>query len=142
MTNDTKRLWLRVAIVIVLFACGMRSFAQDTPEARRSVVSTEAVAIDVPVHTHHSITLEGRQLNYIATAGTLRVWQDKGDAEADVFYVSYRKDGGDAAKRPITFVFNGGPGSRSLPSACSRIAGAWSASMTDRSAHRTLIPSA
>ena len=111
MTYDTRRLWLRVATAIVLFACGMRSFAQDTPEARPAAVSTEAASIDSPVQTHHAITVEGGQLDYIATAGTLRVRQDKGDAEAAVFYVSYRKDGEDAATRPITFVFNGGPGS-------------------------------
>jgi len=111
MTNDTGRLRLHIAIAIVLFACGMRSFAGGTPEARPAAVSTEAASIDPPVHTQHSITIDGGQLDYIATAGTLRVRQDKVDAEAAVFYVSYRKLGEDAATRPITFVFNGGPGS-------------------------------
>jgi carboxypeptidase C (cathepsin A) len=100
-----------VATAIVLVACGMRSFAQGTPEARPAAVPTEAASIDSLVQTQHAIAIEGGQLDYTATAGTLRVRPDKVDAEAAVFYVSYRKDGEDAATRPITFVFNGGPGS-------------------------------
>jgi len=111
MTRDTMRLWLRVAAAIVLVACAMRSFAQGTREALPAAVSTEAASIDSSVHTQHSIMVEGVQLDYTASAGTLRVRPDKVDAEAAVFYVSYRKDGEDAATRPITFVFNGGPGS-------------------------------
>ena len=57
------------------------------------------------------MTIDGAQLAYTATAGTLRVRLDKSDAEASVFYVSYDKAGEDVAARPITFIFNGGPGS-------------------------------
>ena len=112
MTHDTRRLWLRVAIAIVLFACGMRSFAQDTPRsAARSRFHRGCLRSIRPCTRITRSHLKAAQLDYIATAGTLRVRQDKGDAEAAVFYVSYRKDGEDAATRPITFVFNGGPGS-------------------------------
>jgi len=111
MTYDTRRFWLRAATAIVFFACGTRSIAQDTPQPGLAAASTDAASIDSPAQTRHAITVDGGQLDYIATAGTLRVRQDKGDAEAAVFYVSYRKEGEDAATRPITFVFNGGPGS-------------------------------
>jgi carboxypeptidase C (cathepsin A) len=111
VTHDNRRGWLRVTIAIVLLTCGTRCFAQSKAEARPIAVVTQPASIDSPVHTHHSIRVEGAQLEYIATAGTLRVQEDKGDAEASVFYVSYRKDDEDAATRPITFVFNGGPGS-------------------------------
>ena len=75
-----------------------------------------ATAADVdatiqPVQTQHAITVDGNRLSYTATAGTVRLRLENSDAEASVFYVSYRKDGEDAARRPITFVFNGGPGS-------------------------------
>jgi len=111
MTHDTGRLCIRVATAIVLVACGVQSFAQGTADARLAVVPTGAASIDSPVQTQHAITVEGGQLDYIATAGTLRVRQDKSEAEAAIFYVSYRKVGEDVATRPITFVFNGGPGS-------------------------------
>ena len=111
MTNDTRHLWLCVATAIVLVACGARSFAQSTPEPPPAARSTEPASMDSPVHTQHAITVEGSQLDYSAAAGTLRVRHDESDAEAAVFYVSYRKNGEDPATRPITFVFNGGPGS-------------------------------
>jgi len=111
MTHYGRHWWLRVTIAIVLLACGVHCFAQTKPEGRPMAVATQVAPADSPVRTHHSITVEGAQLDYTATAGTLRIQEDKGDAEASVFYVSYRKDDEDAATRPITFVFNGGPGS-------------------------------
>ena len=89
--------------------CGLSH--RTHPNRGLQPISTDAASIDSPAQTRHAITVDGGQLDYIATAGTLRVRQDKGDAEAAVFYVSYRKEGEDAATRPITFVFNGGPGS-------------------------------
>jgi carboxypeptidase C (cathepsin A) len=65
------------------------------------------------VATRHSIDLPGgRRLGYQATAGTVRVSRDDGSALADVFYLAYRADS--HAVRPVTFLFNGGPGSASL----------------------------
>jgi carboxypeptidase C (cathepsin A) len=55
--------------------------------------------------------MDGEQLTYTATAGTLLMGVDNSDAVASMFYIAYRKDGEDAPTRPITFVFNGGPGS-------------------------------
>jgi carboxypeptidase C (cathepsin A) len=111
MTCDTRRLWLRMATAIVLVACGTQSFGQVTLDARLAAFFSDAAPIASAVTTKHTIKVEGGQLDYTATAGTLQVRQDKSDAEAAVFYVSYRKNGEDAATRPITFVFNGGPGS-------------------------------
>jgi len=111
MTRDITALWLRVATGIVLIACGLSSFAQSKAEAPVAAASTQTASADSPVHTQHSITIDAEQLDYVATAGTIRVREDKGDAEAVVFYVAYRKQAEDAATRPITFVFNGGPGS-------------------------------
>jgi len=67
-----------------------------------------------PVVTHHQITVEGKPLKYTATAGRLPIKRGDGKIEAEMFYVAYTLDGQDAAKRPLTFAFNGGPGSASL----------------------------
>jgi carboxypeptidase C (cathepsin A) len=70
---------------------------------------------DVPaVITHHEITVNGKLLKYTATAGKLPIKRDDGKIEAEMFYVAYTLDGQDAAKRPLTFAFNGGPGSASI----------------------------
>lgn len=67
-----------------------------------------------PVTTKHSITIDGQKINFTATAGHQSQFNDKGEKIAEIFYISYQRDGVDAAKRPITFSFNGGPGSSSV----------------------------
>jgi len=67
-----------------------------------------------PVVTHHQITLDGKTLKYTATTGRLPIKRGDGKIEAEVFFVAYTLDGQDAAKRPVTFAFNGGPGSASI----------------------------
>jgi carboxypeptidase C (cathepsin A) len=67
-----------------------------------------------PVITHHQIAVGGKTLNYTATTGRLPLKRGDGKIEAEMFYVAYTLDGQDAEKRPLTFSFNGGPGSASV----------------------------
>ena len=67
-----------------------------------------------PVVTHHQISLDGKTLKYTATAGRLPVKRGDGKIEAEMFFVAYSVDGQDASKRPLTFAFNGGPGSATI----------------------------
>ena len=67
-----------------------------------------------PVVTHHQITLAGKTLKYTATAGRLPIKRGDGKIEAEMFFVAYSLEGQEAAKRPLTFAFNGGPGSASI----------------------------
>jgi carboxypeptidase C (cathepsin A) len=54
-------------------------------------------------------------MGYTATAGTLTLADDAGQARARMFYVAYTRDEvADVATRPVTFTFNGGPGSSSV----------------------------
>ena len=60
----------------------------------------------------HSINTAQGKLAYTATAGTLAFYDQSGEQSAAVFYTAYvAKDS--AANRPLTFVFNGGPGAAS-----------------------------
>src|SRR5208282_1090039 len=62
--------------------------------------------------THHSARIGGQTINYTATAATYNIKADDGTVKATMFYVAYTKDGvTDPAKRPVSFVYNGGPGS-------------------------------
>lgn len=63
--------------------------------------------------THHKLNLAGRTLSFMAEAGTIKLMTEHGDELADVAYIAYLLDGTDLAARPVTFVFNGGPGSAS-----------------------------
>lgn len=67
-----------------------------------------------PSVTHHSITVGGKTLRYTATAGRMPIKNGEGTTEALMFYVAYTLDGEPAGKRPLTFAYNGGPGSASL----------------------------
>ena len=65
--------------------------------------------------THHSIRFGDQQLNYTATAANYVINADDGTPKASFFFVAYTKDDvSDISKRPISFVYNGGPGSASL----------------------------
>ena len=65
--------------------------------------------------TQHSITLDGQKIPYTATASTTLLKDEDGTAKATVFSIAYTRDGvKDPGTRPVTFSFNGGPGSASL----------------------------
>ena len=67
------------------------------------------------VVTEHTVTIRGKRVPYTATAGTLPVYDDEGEAVATLFYVYYeRSDISDRTTRPLTVSFNGGPGSSSV----------------------------
>jgi carboxypeptidase C (cathepsin A) len=63
--------------------------------------------------TQHSIDLAGGKLDYTATAGTFSLFNQSGERSAAVFYTAYVAKTADPASRPVTFVFNGGPGAGS-----------------------------
>jgi hypothetical protein len=70
---------------------------------------------ETPVVTHHSINVDGKTLNYTATVAQMPLKNASGETEAHIFYMAYTLAGvTDHAKRPVTFCFNGGPGSASL----------------------------
>jgi carboxypeptidase C (cathepsin A) len=67
------------------------------------------------VPTKHSLKIVGQEIKYTATAGTILLKLEDGTPKASIFYVAYTKDDvGDPSQRPITFSFNGGPGSSSV----------------------------
>ena len=69
-----------------------------------------------PVTTEHEVTINGQPVPYTATCGTLEVTLDAPDKPKErIFYVAYvRSDVENLAERPLTFCFNGGPGSSSV----------------------------
>ncbi len=68
-----------------------------------------------PIVKQHSITANGAELNYTTTTGLMPIKDDKGEIKATLFYVAYTKDGvDDIGNRPLTIVYNGGPGSSTV----------------------------
>jgi carboxypeptidase C (cathepsin A) len=64
--------------------------------------------------THHDITLGGKVIHYTATAGTLLIRDEEEKPYGSIFYVAYTQDGVDSKNRPVTFLYNGGPGAATL----------------------------
>jgi carboxypeptidase C (cathepsin A) len=83
---------------------GPPAAAAARPEAARPPPAPEA-------RTFHSVGQGDARLSYTATAGTLPSSSAKGEVTAHIFHVAYTID--DKAERPVTFVFNGGPGAAS-----------------------------
>ena len=104
----------------VLLAGGVLTFAtaqQPTSQQQQAASASPqpqhedaAVAETTPVVTHHQISIDGKPLKYTATAGRFALKPENGPSEAAIFFTAYTIDGEDVRKRPLTFVFNGGPG--------------------------------
>ena len=71
-------------------------------------------AVEAAAVTAQSLSANGQTLSYTATAGHLIARDATGAAQASVFYVGYTLPGADVATRPVTFFYNGGPGSASV----------------------------
>ncbi len=85
---------------------GQRGEAADTTPGVAPVEKVSA--------TQHTITIDGKAIAYTSRAGTMVLHDADGKAKATVFYISYTRDQEDPTNRPITFFFNGGPGSASI----------------------------
>jgi carboxypeptidase C (cathepsin A) len=64
--------------------------------------------------TSHVVRLDGREIRYTATVGTLPIRLEDGRLAARMFFVAYTRDGEDAKTRPVSFLYNGGPGSATV----------------------------
>ncbi len=82
--------------------------------AQSPILSAEAeFALDNPVVTHHEITIQGKLLRYTARTGFLTLRTESHEAKARVFYIAYTLDNTGDSPRPLTFLWNGGPGASS-----------------------------
>jgi carboxypeptidase C (cathepsin A) len=121
--SKSLRIWraciLPAALLCVTDLCGAR--AQSTTSAaaasRESAASTHHAGptvdperLPADVTTHHTLELPGRTLHFTATAGSMTLRDDKGAEQAEIAFIAYQLDGADKLTRPVTFVFNGGPG--------------------------------
>lgn len=131
-----KILSFLLAFCLLFYATGPAALAKDNPKQETSdeAASDESVSEDSKeeaadnttkaadtasssadnlVQTSHSAVIQGKTVNYTATTGTMSV--SSGGEKCDVFFIAYTLDDvSDLTSRPITFAFNGGPGSASI----------------------------
>jgi len=106
----------RFALTICLaFACGLTAQQRQREQVAPAATTPKAAPPEERSSvTHHKGTFAGQTFDYTATAATYNIKGEDGAVKATFFFVAYTKDGVDAAKRPVSFVYNGGPGSASL----------------------------
>lgn len=111
--NPLRLFWLLLLTVTFALAQAADEPREKGPEKKAPAAREEKEpALSV---TEHEITIGGKLLKYRATAGYLVLKTEKGEPRANIFFVAYTKLGeNDPAKRPLTFSFNGGPGSSSV----------------------------
>src|SRR6266568_4164017 len=86
----------------------------ETPQQQQQAPGQSVLRLLPPdAVTQHSVETAWGKVDYSATAGTLSLIDQSGERIAAIFYTAYVAKGSDAARRPITFVFNGGPGAAS-----------------------------
>ena len=116
-----------LAAIVLAAAVPAAAVAQRTPanRAARAAASDTgkiptAASSPAPVQpesvvTHHSITIGGQRIDYDARVGNIILRDTADNPIGSLFYISYTKQGvKDATHRPITFAYNGGPGSSSI----------------------------
>ena len=108
-----------IAIIALLFAICFAAMAQKDKESAPSKAEKDSTASDLlkpqKSVTQGSVTVEGKSINYKAVAGTIVLKDKKDKPTCSMFYAAYFKSGtSDVAQRPVTFIYNGGPGSATL----------------------------
>src|SRR6202521_1768504 len=118
-----KRFYFLLCATALYLLCANPAFAQQAAqnpaekpsEKPKEEKKTPPAPEEKIVTSKHSLRIGGQELKYTATAGTILLKLEDGTPKASIFYVAYTKDDvSDAAQRPITFSFNGGPGSSSV----------------------------
>jgi carboxypeptidase C (cathepsin A) len=128
-----------IVLVCFVFVAASGTFAQppDAQSRQRPAAESQQLPVTTPAKpqapsdsartepareltdristTSHVVRIGGADLRYTARTGTMVLRDDQGKAKASLFFISYSKDGVvDPSARPLTFAYNGGPGSASI----------------------------
>ncbi|MEA2605195.1 MAG: hypothetical protein QOF89_6187 [Acidobacteriota bacterium] len=113
-----QALW--IALALALSTLAPAAAQEPTPPAGDAPKKGAAEAVapkaeDKLVTTQHKALIGGKEVRYTATTGTLVLRDEEGKPRASIFFTAYTRDGiADRSKRPVTFTYNGGPGSSSV----------------------------
>jgi carboxypeptidase C (cathepsin A) len=114
-----RTLTLPATLLAILALGGAAVVAQQPPPAEAARQPAPAAPAPAPEpaasKTQHQVQIDGQLVRYTATAGWLIMKNDEGKPTARFGYTAYTRDGvADVRRRPVTFAFNGGPGSSSI----------------------------
>jgi carboxypeptidase C (cathepsin A) len=96
-------------LICAVAAAALIAAAPAPPAAKAPPGANPADAV-----TQHTISLGGKAYSYTARAGTIALENAKGETTARIFYTAFTVDGTESRARPVTFLYNGGPGSSTI----------------------------
>src|SRR5262245_14736427 len=104
--------------LILLLSLFSASFGQEEKDKEKKPQAPEfkpEFPKEILSTTKHTAKIGGSSVSYTATAGNILLKEEDGRPKANIFFISYVEEGvDDSNKRPLTFSFNGGPGSSSV----------------------------
>src|ERR1041384_5525872 len=109
---------LLAALIAGAFTFSFLAPLYAEPAARRGEgaakeQAAEARRLPADVTTDQTVELPGRTLRFRATAGSIPINNGEGKLQAEIAFIAYLRPDTEPASRPLTFVFNGGPGASS-----------------------------
>ena len=102
--------YISISILFLSLSC-----VNNVLFAQISIKDTLSIPKELKSITHHKVNIGGKTIQYTATAGALILRNTQDEPIAFFGYTAYTKDEeSELDKRPITFAYNGGPGSSSM----------------------------
>jgi carboxypeptidase C (cathepsin A) len=107
-----------ISLLLIAAFAGMSvaARADDPPAASSSPAAAQSSELPAypDVTTPHTVAVDGKTITYTARAGTVALRDQNGQVTARVFYTAYTVDGANPLTQPVTFLYNGGPGSSTM----------------------------
>lgn len=111
---------IRSFLLLILIIAVVATPLQAQQRGGRSATAPEAPQEMAPVPdeqssvTEHTIVIDGETIPYTATAATMHLVNDDGEVTGNLYYTAYTRNDVGPSARPISFIYNGGPGSASV----------------------------
>ncbi len=112
--NRVLSLLMLAALVTTSATARAADAPPDKPAAPAPAVAPAEPGVFQDSVTNHSVTIGGKPIAYTARAGLIGLHDQSGKLTAQVFYTAYTADGMNPNSRPVTFIYNGGPGSSTM----------------------------
>ncbi len=109
---------LSLLMLAVLAGTSVAARAADAPKAKALPQAAPSMPSEPGTYpdsvTSHTLAIDGKTIAYTARAGLITLHDQEGKVTAQVFYTADTADGANPATRPVTFIYNGGPGSSTM----------------------------
>jgi carboxypeptidase C (cathepsin A) len=104
-----------MSFIRVVPFCVVALLLGASPSPAPSPAEVQPAAESAPdAVTQHSLTLAGKAYAYTARAGTIVLENNRNQPTCRMFFTAFTLDGADPSSRPVTFFYNGGPGSSTI----------------------------